>query len=800
MASVRSDLADHFWPLNVGCAVPGGISVLTLGFNLLAYHRPDLVFLKIDLRNAHNCVLRRAMVQAAYDAGGRIRALVPLLWATLSAKSAIILADRANTRAPFDSEEGGQQGSSLASAAFQLALQPAIRAMDDALRAADPDGCARFIADDGTIAAPLASLGAIIDAFELACRGLGLELARAKCAGFCPALGARLADEPEWRRLGFKTGRGDGDGGYGIVIAGTPLGDAAFTAAFADSVVEQQLGASRKITSALLPLDYHATHAMLYATCLPLIDHLVQHLPPTATADGAARFDAEVLRVAESYVPGVRADMLVGDSAALPARLGGLGLRRRASLAPAAFVATCARALPLLIARDVNPPDARVLSSLSGYMPQLEGLFGAGAFDACNLETRFSVFLQSGAPLASELDAAWASLRAEQPGVLDGPLAAPAAALGLNVARGELYQTFQHALTVAREEHAYRDVDARFRALPARTQSRLAWLSKDAFSRALVVSFPTPACHLRSAEFAEAATQYLGLPSPAVAAARGARLRGAPVDVYGNALASTQTTGGYWDAHHDNVARFLVAQSRENGLGAVYEPTDAYTDTLPRGPRGIFVGLSRDGTDGAPSQRGITPDLRVRAADGLEVHYDVKVVHVGVSAYADTNGAAAARGAAVNSRARRVMSEYERHARRIDERCAGTRAGDDGPVLRRLREVGVTGLAVGAFGEASDDAHNLLNLVATTGAAERWRDAMAPSPLGYRSVLVAQLRRVWGCFFARENARLKLARLALATGAGRCTHAARGLNRAQRARRDAEFFLFHSFGWRTCGD
>ena len=185
------------------------------------------------------------------------------------------------------------------------------------------------------------------------------------------------------------------------------------------------------------------------------------------------------------------------------------------------------------------------------------------------------MFLQSGAPLAAELDAAWASLCAEQPGVLDGPLAAPAAALGLDVARGELYPPFQLALTVAREEHAYRGVDARFRALPARAQSRLAWLSKDAFSRVLVVSFPTPACRLRSAEFTEAATQYLGLSSLAVSAARGARLCGAAVDVYGNALASTQTTGGHWDTHHDNVARFLVAQSRENGLAAAYEPADA---------------------------------------------------------------------------------------------------------------------------------------------------------------------------------------------------------------------------------
>ena len=76
-------------------------------------------------------------------------------------------------------------------------------------------------------------------------------------------------------------------------------------------------------------------------------------------------------------------------------------------------------------------------------------------------------------------------------------------------------------------------------------------------------------------------------------------------------------------------------------------------------------------------------------------------------------------------------------------------------------EVDVTGLAVGAFGEASDDVQKLLGFVATTGAAERWRGAMAPSPLlGYRSVLVAQLRRVWVwgcCFFARENAQLELA-------------------------------------------
>ena len=51
---------------------------------------------------------------------------------------------------------------------------------------------------------------------------------------------------------------------------------------------------------------------------------------------------------------------------------------------------------------------------------------------------------------------------------------------------------------------------------------------------------------------------------------------------------------------------------------------------------------------------------------------------------------------------------------------------------------------------------------------------MARGPAVYRSQLIVQLRRVWGVYFARLNARLKLARVHSAQDRGLPTPAGRG--------------------------
>ena len=70
------------------------------------------------------------------------------------------------------------------------------------------------------------------------------------------------------------------------------------------------------------------------------------------------------------------------------------------------------------------------------------------------------------------------------------------------------------------------------------------------------------------------------------------------------------------------------------------------------------------------------------------------------------------------------------------------------------------GLVFGAWGEASNDAHDLLHLLAKQGARARWRDMGSPDEAAAIGCLAWLLRRRWSMAALRENARLKLDRLA----------------------------------------
>ena len=112
---------------------------------------------------------------------------------------------------------------------------------------------------------------------------------------------------------------------------------------------------------------------------------------------------------------------------------------------------------------------------------------------------------------------------------------------------------------------------------------------------------------------------------------------------------------------------------------------------------------------------------------------------------------------AVRMRAHEVHGEYRSHAHRLDREHspAGTT-----PIYDRFVALGDTrGLAFGAYGEASGDAHHLISHAADVAARDVWQAYGARCESEVRGFLMQRLRRRVGVLLVRENARHRLRRL-----------------------------------------
>ena len=93
-----------------------------------------------------------------------------------------------------------------------------------------------------------------------------------------------------------------------------------------------------------------------------------------------------------------------------------------------------------------------------------------------------------------------------------------------------------------------------------------------------------------------------------------------------------------------------------------------------------------------------------------------------------------------------VAREYERHAEALDLRLYGQHST---AVLDHLHSFGpVRGLAVGHYGEASADVHELVDICADRSAEATWRSMGARSQAEARSFYVMRYRRDLGVAFA----------------------------------------------------
>ena len=125
-----------------------------------------------------------------------------------------------------------------------------------------------------------------------------------------------------------------------------------------------------------------------------------------------------------------------------------------------------------------------------------------------------------------------------------------------------------------------------------------------------------------------------------------------------------------------------------------------------------------------------------------------------------------------------MPAAYAVKACKLDQRYGGPAPEGHGPEVRKLASYGhVRGLVFGAFGEASEDVHDLVASIAKEQAARHWIEADARDQNDAAAIVARLHYRSWDMTAVRAEAGVKLGSLAHVGSAGGCFCLARASSR-----------------------
>ena len=314
-----------FAPHQFGVACPNGTERVihrTRAAFLAHAADPDFVILKVDLRNAFNCVSRKAFLDLCRRHFPELEAWAGWCYEDPSSLWYDVW--------EFPSDEGVQQGDPLGPLLFSLVVDELVKRIASELPGLTLN---LWYLDDGVIGGSVADVKAAYDIILQAGPPLGLNINDAKCE-----LIFRGADEPG--RFPFPAGEnGVKRVGPDFDLLGAPIGSDAFVDAYIS------LKCVVKCVPALQVLekldDPQVAYTLLRSCCaFPRLVTVLRTVPPSQSAKQLARFD---VLVAASFV---RAVGILGLSksqmrqARLSTALGGMGMRSAEHHASAAFLAS----------------------------------------------------------------------------------------------------------------------------------------------------------------------------------------------------------------------------------------------------------------------------------------------------------------------------------------------------------------------------------------------------------------------------------------------------------------------------
>ena len=218
------------------------------------------------------------------------------------------------------------------------------------------------------------------------------------------------------------------------------------------------------------------------------------------------------------------------------------------------------------------------------------------------------------------------------------------------------------------------------------------------------------------------------------------------VDRYGDNVNTEALPGDTWRIRHDSIKTTVASLCRYAGVSNTVEVYGLFAHLIPQDP------LSR--IDSARSRQSMIPDMKLELFNRLEGRVqshlaEYKIISCGDSRYDRKKWT---ENRAVDQRAGQLQAEYLRKARAAD-RLGGTDEGDIGPVEQRLSQFPpIMGLVFGAFNEASEEVHALVDtLAASRVQSQSLRQGRGGSEQELAQV-TGQIRRVLSTSLVKANA------------------------------------------------
>ena len=332
---VMHDMGALLAPHQLGYGIPLGAEATVHAARIYLYNlQPDNVLLKLDFRNAFNCIGWDKMLKSVEELAPE---LFPLVYFVYSEPSTLFWGDKL-----VQSSEGVQQGDPLGPLLFCLT----IHRLTMQLRS---EFCA-FYLDYGTLGGSVGDVAEDLWSVERMAEDLGLQLNRGKSEVICGDTATRESSLLAAPGL-HVTSPTDAS------LLGSPLGD---TESISNTIREK----THLLQTVENRLQYlHSHYAILllrHSLAIPKVLYLLRTSPCFLSSDLVA-FD-DLLRNILSSVTNVhfKGNDLTWTQASLLVRYDGLGIRSAVQLALSAFLASAAGSSNLV--HQILPSHLQIIS------------------------------------------------------------------------------------------------------------------------------------------------------------------------------------------------------------------------------------------------------------------------------------------------------------------------------------------------------------------------------------------------------------------------------------------------------